>query len=125
MNPPFCLPDRRLRVADVVAQVLADFYMCKWPDELDPLDESLALYFDELNDPDVNDLAKTLEGQRSSGQQPIVITFSHYLPYQELLPEKRMLFVPNLAKVSCAVFPRVNVAEGLARYRMYSLQRRC
>lgn len=31
-------------------------------------------------------------------QRPPLITFSHFLPYQELLPEKRMLRHPNLAK---------------------------
>ena len=33
-----------------------------------------------------------------------MISFSHFLPRQELLPEKRMLFVPNLAKAAGSDF---------------------
>jgi Icc-related predicted phosphoesterase len=36
----------------------------------------------------------------AGGARPPIISFSHFLPRQELLPEKRMLYVPNLAKAA-------------------------
>lgn len=35
---------------------------------------------------------------------PVVISFSHFLPLQDLLPEKRMLHYPNLAKASGSTY---------------------
>lgn len=70
-----------------------DFHACKWPDELSSKDVSLALYFDAMNEQNQH---KIDEIQRSCNQ---IITFSHFLPRQELCPEKRMLFYPNLHKI--------------------------
>lgn len=70
-----------------------DFHACKWPDELSKRDISLALYFDSLNEKNQT-LIKGI--QRTCSQ---IITFSHFLPRQELCPEKRMLFYPNLPKI--------------------------
>lgn len=39
-----------------------------------------------------------------AGIRPPVISFSHFLPRQELLPEKRMLYIPNLAKAAGSDF---------------------
>ncbi len=36
----------------------------------------------------------------AGGVRPPVLSFSHFLPRQELLPEKRMLYMPNLAKAA-------------------------
>ena len=40
------------------------------------------------------------EAAAAGGARPPVISFSHFLPRQELLPEKRMLYYPNLAKAA-------------------------
>ncbi|OVA10771.1 Phosphoesterase domain [Macleaya cordata] len=70
-----------------------DFHACKWPVELSSKDLSLAVYFDAMNEKNQD---KIEEIQRICSQ---IITFSHFLPRQELCPEKRMLFYPNLHKI--------------------------
>lgn len=43
----------------------------------------------------------TRDGSGTRGEvdsPPMVLSFSHFLPLQALLPEKRWLFYPNLAK---------------------------
>lgn len=70
-----------------------DFHACKWPDQLSTEGISLAQYFDTMNN---NNQTAISEIQRTSNQ---VISFSHFLPRQELCPEKRMLFYPNLPKI--------------------------
>ncbi|XP_047093369.1 acyl-carrier-protein phosphodiesterase PptH-like [Lolium rigidum] len=70
-----------------------DFHACKWPSELGSDDEALALYFDQLNDK-YND---AIEEVKKNSKQ--ILTFSHFVPRQELCPEKRMLYYPNLPKV--------------------------
>ncbi|KAI4365782.1 hypothetical protein MLD38_021740 [Melastoma candidum] len=70
-----------------------DYYACKWPEELSNKDESLAAFFDSMN----NSKQDAIEDiQRKCSQ---IITFSHFVPRQELCPEKRMLFYPNLPKI--------------------------
>ncbi|KAI3982790.1 hypothetical protein MKX01_010273 [Papaver californicum] len=56
-------------------------------------DVSLAPYFDAMNEKNQH---KIEEIQRSCNQ---IITFSNFLPRQELCPKKRMLFYPNLHKI--------------------------
>lgn len=73
--------------------VCKDFHACKWPGNLSSQDSSLALYFDAMNEQMFNDIKQI----QSSSRQ--IITFSHFLPRQELCPEKRMLFYPNLPKI--------------------------
>ncbi|KAJ7299645.1 hypothetical protein O6H91_Y187300 [Diphasiastrum complanatum] len=70
-----------------------DNHACKWPLGLD-IDHSLAQFFDQMN---LEHLPKIQDLQNDGCQ---VITFSHFLPRQELCPEKRMLFYPNLPKVA-------------------------
>ncbi|XP_074329145.1 uncharacterized protein LOC141666831 isoform X2 [Apium graveolens] len=70
-----------------------DFHACKWPDQLSKEGISLAQYFDMINDNNQNAIS---EIHRTCNQ---VISFSHFLPRQELCPEKRMLFYPNLPKI--------------------------
>ncbi|KAH7529502.1 hypothetical protein FEM48_Zijuj05G0190700 [Ziziphus jujuba var. spinosa] len=70
-----------------------DFNACKWPGELSNADDSLALYFDSLNDMH-SDVIKQIKKVCSQ-----IITFSHFVPRQELCPEKRMLFYPKLPKI--------------------------
>ncbi|PIN24851.1 hypothetical protein CDL12_02432 [Handroanthus impetiginosus] len=70
-----------------------DFHVCRWPHELKKEETSLALYFDSLNDENWNTVEDILT--RCSH----IISFSHFVPRQELCPEKRMLFYPNLPKI--------------------------
>ncbi|XP_040383862.1 acyl-carrier-protein phosphodiesterase PptH-like [Oryza brachyantha] len=70
-----------------------DFHACKWPEDLANDDEALALYFDKLNDRNHD----AIEEVKKSSKQ--ILTFSHFVPRQELCPEKRMLYYPNLPKV--------------------------
>ncbi|KAL9437775.1 hypothetical protein AB3S75_023611 [Citrus x aurantiifolia] len=70
-----------------------DFHACKWPGDLSSRDASLSLYFDAMNE---NNQEVINEIQRTCDQ---IITFSHFVPRQDLCPEKRMLFYPNLPKI--------------------------
>ncbi|KAK8599633.1 hypothetical protein V6N13_077546 [Hibiscus sabdariffa] len=70
-----------------------DFHACKWPGNLSNRDTSLSLYFDTMNEKNQNTVKQI---QRTCSQ---IITFSHFVPRQELCPEKRMLFYPNLPKI--------------------------
>ncbi|CAI0540748.1 unnamed protein product [Linum tenue] len=70
-----------------------DYHACKWPEELSRRDESLSLHFDAMNQGNEEKI-KMIQTTCSH-----MITFSHFVPRQELCPEKRMLFYPNLPKV--------------------------
>ncbi|KAK1304562.1 hypothetical protein QJS10_CPB11g02381 [Acorus calamus] len=70
-----------------------DFHACKWPSELSGKDITLAQYFDVMNEKNRD----AIEEIKSSSCN--IITFSHFVPRQELCPEKRMLFYPNLPKI--------------------------
>jgi hypothetical protein len=67
-----------------VLRTAADFRRCKWPSPLDPLDDSVAKHFDKLNDAPVAAALKAFPTAR-------ILSFSHFLPFQQLIPEKRML----------------------------------
>ena len=101
--------------------------------------DALAGFFDSLNDPQLASLTRSLRRQREQEQQqqqggppsgsppsgsppssprgprrrPVVISFSHFLPFLELLPEKRFVTAPNLASVagSAALGRRVGALE--------------
>ncbi|KAK4283287.1 hypothetical protein QN277_000253 [Acacia crassicarpa] len=73
--------------------VCKDFHACKWPKGLSNGDTSLALYFDGMNERQqtvIKEIQMTCDH---------IITFSHFVPRQELCPEKRMLFYPKLPKI--------------------------
>jgi len=70
--------------------VMTDFRRCRWPKELAENDELLAKTIDERNDGIEAEIMKMKE------ENVDVITFSHFLPRIELLPEKRYLFLPTL-----------------------------
>ncbi|CAN6577682.1 unnamed protein product [Malus baccata var. baccata] len=70
-----------------------DFKACKWSKELSNGDISLALYFDAMNEKNQS-LIKEIQNTCSQ-----IISFSHFVPRQELCPEKRMLFYPKLPKI--------------------------
>lgn len=71
---------------------LSDFHNCRWPRGLDDDSEDVARAVDALNDarspPDPADRAGVDD----------VISFSHFLPRLELLPEKRFMYLPRRAR---------------------------
>lgn len=93
-----------------LAMACKDYHVCRWPDELKNGEASLALYFDSLNDENsglVEDIVKKCDH---------IISFSHFVPRQELCPEKRMLFYPNLPKVIGSKYleKRIRAIHGAA-----------
>lgn len=74
-----------------------DFHACSWASQpsLQPpdADDSLARHFDALNEPGFSATLAAIEAAAAAagGDRPPVISFSHFLPRQQLLPEKRML----------------------------------
>ncbi|CAK9022324.1 unnamed protein product [Durusdinium trenchii] len=75
-----------------VEKMMSDFMLCKWPPGLTPLagSDSIATFFDQLND----QRTAAVNQERPAA----VISFSHFLPRAELLPEKRFLYFPPIAK---------------------------
>lgn len=65
-------------------EIWADFYFCKWPENID----SITKYFLDLNMSRIKPYTKK------------VISFSHFLPRRELLPGKEWLKFKALPKVS-------------------------
>lgn len=81
--------------------LMSDFRCCKWPSPLSALDDSLARYFDEMNESNWRGANKRhLEALRAAHPGAPLITFSHFVPRIELTPEKRYLYFPNLLKAS-------------------------
>ncbi|GAB4819405.1 hypothetical protein N2152v2_006451 [Parachlorella kessleri] len=75
----------------------ADYIACRWPPGLSGNDDrlgsqGLADWFDAQND---SEAWQQLLADRA---QYDVISFSHFLPSQALLPEKRFLYYPHLPK---------------------------
>ena len=85
---------------------MSDYHNCQWPTAAmnDPKSDAVALYMDELNDAIVE---RVHEGRREG---ETCITCSHFLPHQELMPTKRMLFLPELPKAcgSDLLRPRID-----------------
>jgi len=79
-------PDVRDDSLAPVEKTMSDFSLCKWP-QLSASDSSVSHRLDELNAqlPD-------------TGEFSTVISFSHFLPRHELVPEKRYLAYPHLPK---------------------------
>ena len=95
--------------------LLGDEMACRWPSFLEgppfKRNKELARIFDEANDcapkplqlPGVQGLSfQEAVAARRSGDD--VISMSHFLPEPKLLPEKRFLFFPQLAKASGSLF---------------------
>ncbi|CAE7456263.1 HMA5, partial [Symbiodinium microadriaticum] len=76
-----------------VERMMSDYMLCRWPDGLSASNgcDSLARYFDSLNE----ERAAAIPAKDPC---TTVISFSHFLPRQELLPEKRLLYFPPIAK---------------------------
>jgi len=86
-----------------VEQTMMDFHLCKWSDGLTPFDgsDSIARFMDGLNE---NSFRKNTPSSDANSVCGPVISFSHFLPRVELLPEKRALFYPHLAKAVGSLF---------------------
>ena len=84
-------------------EALCDFGNCSWPAPLDDDTEDVARAVDALND------------ARGAGAPPEaaaddVVSFSHFLPRIELLPEKRFMYLPCLAEAVGSRFLGARVA---------------
>ena len=66
----------------------------------------LSEYFANLNEDNINIVTRNglSGGQESNGITGITVTYSHFLPRQELCPEKRFLSEPHLTKVMGSTF---------------------
>lgn len=112
-------------------EAMMDFKLCRWPPQWSAgeQDEVVARKIDKLNDElcssspwEYTTLPDGCEGVKSWDELVLacaearragepVISFSHFLPHIELLPEKRMLFFPNLAKAVGSTFLRQRVEK--------------
>ena len=72
--------------------VMTDYRRCKWPDGADGRGEVIAKAMDDRND----EIESQLRDIR--GDDDDLVTFSHFLPRIELVPEKRFLFLPTLTE---------------------------
>jgi len=79
---------------------MTDFALCRWPDGKTSADESLALLLDSLNEPGFGAALAGIAEDRACGRDPAVVSFSHFLPLQELMPPRAMLHVKCLARAS-------------------------
>lgn len=94
----------------------ADFRLCKWPESVvskadfvstTSASTALADAFAAMNEPYLqgdpllaDPAARTRTRTEEAASTTVVISFSHFLPRQELCPEKRFLIEPNLTKAS-------------------------
>lgn len=90
-----------------IEKVMMDFHACDWssvPHLRASGDDSIAHHFDQMNGNEYREALENIRLDRLRAEEDqddvFVVSFSHFLPYQELLPEKRWLFYPNLAKAS-------------------------
>lgn len=80
-----------------VDMVMTDFMACRWPQGLTHKhgSDSVARFIDGLNDLVDREVPLVSDKDR---HQTTMISFSHFLPRPELLPEKRLLYFPPLPK---------------------------
>ena len=73
--------------------VMSDYKLCRWPEGLDPTDESVAAALDRVNDERLGwgDFLRALRSGDEVERRAPVLSFSHFLPRLELCPEKRYL----------------------------------
>lgn len=95
--------DPRWQGVHSVEEICTDYALCRWPAHLDHSDDSIAEELDKMNDQRglpgiVSPKAEEHRSEVHRCRSDIVISFSHFLPRQELLPEKRYLYHPSLAK---------------------------
>jgi hypothetical protein len=68
---------------------MMDYHLCHWPEGLKHDDESIARTFDAMNDAPGFALDASVAALRAEHPETPLITFSHFVPRQELNPEKR------------------------------------
>lgn len=84
-----------------IEKVMMDFHACHWtqPGVNASGDDTLAQLFDDMNGSvEYVDAMERIREDRLRERGVYVVSFSHFLPHQDLLPEKRFLYYPNLAK---------------------------
>ena len=109
-----------------ITRVMMDFHACSWtspPAAAAHLDaaqgDSIARYFDAMNNTEEYVQAfKQIEQDRNQHtddkkKEIGVVSFSHFLPFQALLPEKRLLHYPNLAKAAGSEYLGIRVSKQL------------
>jgi hypothetical protein len=70
---------------------MVDFRLCRWPDAVKGMrDTSVAEYFDNLNEPELSQLA---DSRDANGALEPLITFSHFLPLQVHLPVADLIII--------------------------------
>lgn len=94
-------------------KVVADYRRTRWPPPLSLMDDSIANFIDGLNDV-VLDLCGLLEIEGRFMDADLMndveitpmtmLTFSHFIPRVELLPEKRYLSLPTLPRCVGSTF---------------------
>ena len=122
-------PDVQGWAVPTAEETMVDYRACVWPAPLSMLDDSVAAAVDRMNDAywavgekpaelaaplgeRAVEARRWLDAQRwaeRTDSEPLV-TFSHFLPRQELLPEKRFLFIPALPKASGSTYLAARVA---------------
>jgi len=85
---------------------LSDFFLAKFPG-LDQTTDSVAEALDARN----GDLEDRDAALRRAHPALLLVTFSHFVPRPELVPDKRYLFVPALAKAVGSTFLQRRVAS--------------
>eukprot|EP00804_Cyclotella_cryptica_P017049 CCRYP_003289-RA/>CCRYP_003289-RA protein AED:0.12 eAED:0.12 QI:0/-1/0/1/-1/1/1/0/497 len=76
-------------------KVVADYRKASWPEPLSHFDDSVAHFMDHLNDV-IFDWDLIANRDEVLDDSHSMLTFSHFLPRIELLPEKRYLSLPTL-----------------------------
>ena len=72
-------------------KVVRDYRATAWPETLSYLNDSIAQFIDGLND-----IILDFDVVEAEADHAPIVTFSHFLPRVELLPEKRYLSLPTL-----------------------------
>ena len=78
---------------------MSDFYRCAFPG-LDQETDDVARHFDGLN----GALEAEVAALRAAHPAAPLVTFSHFVPRLELVPEKRFLYLPTLNKAVGSAF---------------------
>eukprot|EP00984_Skeletonema_dohrnii_P028262 scaffold18187_cov118-Skeletonema_dohrnii-CCMP3373.AAC.3 len=106
-EPPICSESwAGIPSASRTVKLGADYRKTVWPHPITPLDDSVAQLMDSLND-----VILDFENIDEWGEDATILTFSHFLPRVELLPEKRYLSLPTLPACSGSTFLESRLRE--------------
>ena len=101
----------------------ADYRRTRWPHPLSLSDDSAANFVDSLNDVvlDLDDLddhcVSNVDDCRGGNAHNVMMTFSHFLPRIELIPEKRYLSLPTLHSCVGSTFLERRLRRMGEKYR--------